>query len=349
MPTKAKRITPKINPKNAEVHYYLFDTYARKKDFVKAKEHSDKALEYGANKTIEDDVDGIKQQMTISEATARRVEGYRNQQYKLGYGAMNDTRYNDAIDFYSNAIILSPEWCKPYSNLGWVYQQKAKAEPENDEYLIKTKENYNKAIELCDDINAHTNLGILLQNEAAKDTTIAGKTSKYTEARSHYTIVIAANAKENKPNAQILLMNGYCCVQTDDFADAIVSLEKSAENIDQLDKTSTLNVWSLLGRAYDLEGQTEQSVECYQKVTKLDPTNFGYWYSLGFAARKINNLTLAIEAYSKSVELKPCNYDAWLGLGNAYLTVNTKESKRNATECFNEVELIKKGRKEGCP
>ncbi len=91
-----------------------------------------------------------------------------------------------------------------------------------------------------------------------------------------------------------------------------------------------------LGKAIikDRMGYTAESVALLRHATELDEGNTEYWYVLGEAYEKLDELKAAKECYEIVVSLEPENVEAWLDLSNLTRSLESHDKA---------IEIIKNG------
>lgn len=76
-----------------------------------------------------------------------------------------------------------------------------------------------------------------------------------------------------------------------------------------------------------------QTLDGYERATRLEPRNFEYWYLLGRHWQynlEDNDIAHAIQAYTAALALNPGSADVWLDLGAAYEDEGNVVAARNA-------------------
>ncbi len=223
----------------------------------------------------------------------------------FGAGVLtNESRREDAINFYRKAIELKPDYAFACNNLGTALYHQNKLE--------EAIEQYRKAIELKPDYAlAYNNLGIALKAQ-----------NKLEEAIEHFLKAI-----ELKPDYALAYNNlGIALKAQNKLEEAIVQYRKAIEL-----KPDYADAYNNLGNALKAQNKLEEAIEQYRKAIELKPDYALAYYNLGNTLKAQNKLEEAIVQYRKAIELKPDDANAWNSLGWNYLLLNHPEQ---AEECL---------------
>ena len=91
------------------------------------------------------------------------------------------------------------------------------------------------------------------------------------------------------------------------------------EAIDQKPEPLAEIAWRLLlGRAYLVSGQAEQSVPQFVRVTQLHPAEPTVYVYLGAAYNKLTHYKLAVEALTQALKLNRSSFETYFNLGVAH-------------------------------
>jgi tetratricopeptide (TPR) repeat protein/CHAT domain-containing protein len=199
--------------------------------------------------------------------------------------------YDRAIEDYNNAINLNPNDVRPWNNRGLAYSGKGE--------LDRAIEDFNKVIVLDEKYaNAWINRGSAYANKGEIDQAI----EDYTQA-----------IELDKSNASTWISRGITYYFKGEMDRAIEDYTKAIE----LDK-SNVSTWISRGIIYKNKGELDKAIEDYDKAIDLDPNYYEAWYCRGIAYADKGELDKAIEDYNKTIEINPNNYEVWYYRGIAY-------------------------------
>jgi tetratricopeptide (TPR) repeat protein len=252
----------------------------------------------------------------------RREAEEERQRQQVYYDKRN---YDQAIEDYSKAIELNPQYADAYSNRGNAYYDKR-----NYDQAI---EDYSKAIELNPQYAiAYYNRGNAYYNKRNYDQAIEDY-SKAIELNPQY-----ADAYSNRGNAYYDKRNYDQAIE--DYSKAIELNPQYAiayynrglayynkrnydQAIEDYSKAIELNpqyadAYSNRGNAYYNKRNYDQAIEDYSKAIELNPQYAIAYSNRGNAYYDKRNYDQAIKDYSKAIELNPQYADAYSNRGNAY-------------------------------
>ncbi len=132
-------------------------------------------------------------------------------------------------------------------------------------------------------------------------------------------VILLVVVKINWYRADIYLKKGEMLMQTKNYLEAAVALEKSRE----LNSYKGENYLSL-GIVYNNLGRYDEAVMAFKKAGK-NWINQGLYNDLGYAFLKMGSLEKAEEAYQKNIYMFPNIADAYLNLANVYVLQAEKD------------------------
>ena len=199
--------------------------------------------------------------------------------------------YTEAIDDYTKAIELDPDYEIAYNNRGFAFDNLAQ--------YGKAVEDYTKAIELKPDYaNAYNNRGYAYRKLGQCDRAV----EDYTKAIELDPDFVAAF--NNRGGAFIIL--GQYDKAVEDYTKAIEL------------KPDYANAYSNRGYAFRLLRQYDKAIEDFMKAIELDPAYPNPYRHRGNIYKIFGQYDDAIADYSKAIELKPDYADAYVDRGYAY-------------------------------
>ena len=248
------------------------------------------------------DIEGLKKQLAQAKGDTekKKVETritdeerlfQANEWYEKGNQYRLDKKYDKAIEAYTSAIALDPNYAYAYSNRGGAYYEQGQYD--------KAIEDCNKAIALDPkNANAYNNRGIVY----------AGK-GQYDRAIEDYNKAIAIN-----PNlTQAYNNRGITYAGKGQYDRAIEDFNKAIA----LDPN---DAYAYVGRgfAYAEKGQYDRAIEDYNRAITINPNYAEAYYNRGNAYADKGQPDRAIEDYNKAISLNPNDAAAYTVRGLAY-------------------------------
>ncbi len=321
-----------ISPKDFQAYLYLGIIYAKSKEFTRAIEHIEKAINYGAIK--------------------------RDAYEILGLIFNLKRNFTQAITFFKKSIEEAPEFLNTMRNLALVYKEQGNFEEstkwfkkileldQNNEDALDDlglicweRKKYSEAINYFDKIieinkenhHAWNNKGLVLQD-----------LQRYEDALGCYRE--ALNIKPDFLSALNNLGNTYCDIKEYDKAlrsiKEVVKLDpnsfdayntlgniycKMGDYKRGLDYTKMATkgkqphiAWHNMGLTYEELGKFDKALGCWKRVVDIEPSFYEGWHSIGSLLSKMEYHKAAIDHYIKAIETKTDYYQAWYGLGSSY-------------------------------
>ena len=225
-----------------------------------------------------------------------------NTEYNLGIiyqnrrdeanNSQEKTQHNQkAIEHFTNAIKLKPDFAETYKNRGVAYDFKG---------------DYDRAIE---DYNTMINLNL---NDAAAYNNRAntyGNKGEYDLAIEDYTQAIKLNPRL----AEAYNNRGTAYVQTGAIEPAIKDFDKAIEL-----NPGYANAYYNRGVVYGSQDDYERAISDHTQAIELNPDYAEAYCSRGSAYAKKGMFNCAINDFTKAIELNPNYAIAYCGRGIAY-------------------------------
>ena len=196
-----------------------------------------------------------------------------------------------AIEAYSRAIELNPNYTDAYNNRGVSYSDK-------EEYGLAIKD-FNTAIERC------PNNTVFYSNRGATYSDM----ENYDRAIEDYNKAI-----ELEPDFAVAYYNrGEAYSNKGDYDHALRDYNKAIElNPDYTE------AYSNRGIAYHIKDEVDRAIEDHNKAIELEPNFANTYINRGAAHRKKGDNDRAIVDYNKAIELDPNSAIAYYNRGVAY-------------------------------
>jgi tetratricopeptide (TPR) repeat protein len=199
-------------------------------------------------------------------------------------------RYNEALINYDKAISLQPSDANNYSNRGVALQELGRLE--------EALSSYDKAISLDpNSAEAFSNRGVALQ-----------ELGRLEEALSSYDIAI--KLKDNFSRAYA------------NRADVLQKLSRFNEALSDYDEAIRLEpnnaeVYFNCGNAFKELGRFKEALDCYQSAISFNPKWPEAYCNQGSALQALRQLDTALVSFNMAIDLKPDYAEAYSNRGNA--------------------------------
>ena len=236
-----------------------------------------------SRKTIYNDLHGyIKYQAIHQEA---------NKQFYFGLICQSQNNLEGAIQHYTKALELKPNFPQAYNNRGLAYDDKGDFGP-----AIK---DYTKAIkQKLDFAEAYNNRGSAYAHKGDLDRAI----QDYDKAL------------ELEPNfAETYNNRGNAYARKGDLDRAIQDYDKAIEL-----KRNLAEAYNNRGGAYARKGDLDRAIQDYDKALKRKPDYAEAYNNRGLAYASKGDLDRAIQDYDKALELEPNFAETYNNRGLAY-------------------------------
>ena len=207
------------------------------------------------------------------------------------YGVKN--QHNKAIEDYTRAIKLRPDYAEAYNNRGIDCSNKGEYD--------RAIEDYAKAIALrFDYAEAYFNRG---NAQAEKGDT--------NSALEDYSIALVL-----KPDYVDAYYNrGAVYLKTERFEEAITDYSKIIGL-----KPELAAAYTNRGIAYNRNGEVDKAIEDFHRAIQLKPEDYMAYSNRGVAYVDKGDFNLAMRDHNKAVELSPENANSYYNRGNAYVS-----------------------------
>ena len=196
----------------------------------------------------------------------------------LGVANLSSGRIEQAVDSFSQALRIKPDYVEAYGNLGVALKELGRTEEAIAAYrqALKIKPDY---------VEAYNNLGVLLKDWGHADEAIAayGEALKikpdYAEAHNN----LGALLKEMGRNEEAIAACQRALQLRPDFAEA----------------------HNNLGSAYEAMGRMDEAIAAYRRVLEIRPDYAEVHNNLGGAFAAIGQLEQSVAAFQRGLALKP--------------------------------------------
>jgi tetratricopeptide (TPR) repeat protein len=240
------------------------------------------------------------------------TEGVAQAAFNRGLAYDNNKEYDKAINDYSEAIRLKPDYADAYNSRGWVFFEKAEYDEAINNFTEAIRLNSNHAF-------AYLNRGSAYYSK-----------NEYDKAISDYTGAI--RLKPDFPDAYY--GRGLAYFKKNDYDKAIIDSNEAI----RLNPNYALAFFNR-GIAYGGKKEFDKAIRDYNEVIRLDPNNGFTYNNRGFAYYNKKEYGKAIGDYDKAIFLDPKNGTAYYNRGKAYIM---QGNLPKATEDFNKANELKK-------
>ena len=208
-----------------------------------------------------------------------------------GLTCQNRSQHDRAIEHYTEAIDLKPDYTEAYTNRGVAYAEKGDFD--------RSIEDHNTAIQLKPDfVEAYTNRGAAYSKQGDYDCAIAD----YDKAI------------ELKPDFEAYYNRGIAYIKKGNFDRAIVGDAKSIEP-----KRDLVEAYNNRGKANSEEGEIDRAIEDFAKVIDLESDFVNAYNNRGMAYCRKGDFDRAIEDFDKAIQLQPGFAIVYNNRGEAWL------------------------------
>ena len=230
-----------------------------------------------------------------------------------------------AIEVYSRAIKLNPNYADAYYGRGYAYESK-----DNFDRAI---ENYTKAIDLKSDFDIfYINRGVAYGKKGDYDRAVEDFTKaiqlKPDDAEAYYNRGTVYGMKSNhnlaikdftkaiklKPDYAIAYDNrGNAYLHKSDYDRAIIDFTKAIDL-----KPDHANAYYNRGVAHNNKGDSEGAIADFAKVIDLNPNFAIAYYNRGVAYERKGDVESAIADFTKAMEMNPNLIETYYNRGVTY-------------------------------
>lgn len=208
----------------------------------------------------------------------------------LGNTLLSESKIDEAILYYNEALKLAPDLSEAHINLGNALVKKG----EINHAII----HYNKALEYKTDcFEAHYGLATALVKQGENN-----------EAVEHYTVSL--QLKPDQPEVHYNLAN--VLMEEGKLNEAVVHYNEALKL-----RPDYLEAHSNLAKALAKQGKLVEAIQHWQQLVQLNPQEWVLHSNLGTAYRRLGKLDKAIMHWEQALRLKPdhvnvINKLAWL-------------------------------------
>lgn len=254
-----------------------------------------------------------------------------------GYAARKKENYNQAVELYSKALELKPDYFKALFNRGFAYDKLG-------EYDMAIKD-YQRAISVePQNAYAYYNIAISLDKKGDYRSTIENFTKAisilpnkhdfYLNRALTYRKIKDFDAAINDYTDAINLDNrsykgyynrGLCYEKKEDYPNALKDFSKTLEfEEENLNKSnaqnlnSYLNILLHLGNINEKMKENEEAINYFEKILSFDSNFAAAYHGIGLVLDKNSKFQEAIKYFDKAINLEPGNSIYWHNRGCSY-------------------------------
>ena len=255
----------------------------------------------GIRKVVKKIVDSRVKSTPDQQDRKEQLAGLGQHLLSMGNFRMMLGQVETAVETYSYAIKLQPNFSEAYNNRGIAYEDKGK--------LDQAIQDYNKAIELKPDLaEAYNNRGIAYRVKGDFDHAIQDF-NKAIDLKPDY-----AEAYNNRGNAYR---------DKGEFDHAIQDFDKAIEL-----KPDFAEAYNNRGNAYRDKGEFDHAIQDYNKAIELKPDFAEAYINRGNAYSDKSEFDQAIQDFNKAIDLKPDFAEAYFNRGIVGLILGEWEKAR---------------------
>jgi tetratricopeptide (TPR) repeat protein len=218
--------------------------------------------------------------------------------FERGLACATKQNYACAIENYSKAVEIKPDYAEAYKHRAAIYYQ-------NGDFQ-KAIPDYNRAIEFNrNDAAAFYGRGVAFANSG-----------DYERAIEDYSTAIELNPQD----AKYVFSRGLAFFNQKEYEKAIAEYDKAIEI-----NPSYAEAYNNRGNAFDEQGKNNQAIEDYTKAIELNE-NFALAYSnRGTSQARKGNYNRAVEDLNRALEINPNLAAAYFNRANIYYLKNDVE------------------------
>jgi tetratricopeptide (TPR) repeat protein len=293
-PSPGKTPKPTPTPNNAASKAKASDVFANSGDIYLDRGDVEKAVSYYRQALSLNPANDLAK-LGLSDALTQRADGIVE---KDGAGS--------AVPIYTEAISFDKNNAAAYAGLGSAYEELEDSD--------KTFENYDKALSLNPNLTElFAPLGVSYYQKG-----------NFEKADELLTKAVAIHSEDDQ--TQLLL--GMIRYKQGKNPESIAAFERSIKIKDSAE------AHYYLGEVYDRMNRDKDSIEEYNKATKLNPKYAEAWFDLGVAQYNRARYPEAINAFEQAILLRNTNYEAHENLADVYRqlaadTTNFEVKKQN--------------------
>ncbi len=289
-------------------------------------------------------IDSLNEELLKNTEKEQTPEAF----FRKGNAYKRLEKYEDAIDAYTKAIELNPEYSNAYNNRGLAHKKRGKFTEAITDYskaiLIDPKyataynnrgvayrilkkyaeaiADYEKAIELNPKYDiAYSNLGVAYNDLEEYDTAIA---------------YCNKSLELNPASAAAYSNRGYAYNGIKEYGKAIVDYTKSIE-LNSENAVTHIN----RGYVYIKLAEYDKAIADCTNAINLDPTAPGAYKIMGEALFMQNNFPKALSSLNKAIELNPNYTEAYEMRAKVYRAMNkTEKAEKDEETARSKTELL---------
>jgi superkiller protein 3 len=298
-----------LRPADADIFYYLGDSYSAKKQYKEAIVKYEKAMQIAPQQATEEHYFNVGYAYEVTQDNSNAFQYYQKALGKksdnpetlthLGDVSSKLNDWKNAIDAYERAFSLNPKIDDPevFFNWGLAYVN-------SSSQYDKAAPKFEKAVELkIDNISeAYFQLGRAYKS-----------TGRFREAVDNYQKQLEKKADDDHA---FWAYSDLGEIYSSNLPNKEAALEASKGAVRV--KSRNHEAWVNLGVAWNNLGKNQEAAESYNQAVLLEPNNAEYRLRLGNSYWRLQRYSEAIETLNKAVELNPKLGEAYYYRGLAY-------------------------------
>jgi len=290
------QIKAKVNPDKIEEMAKRVKEKSVVEDYKKIQEAYDKSQR--EIEELKKQLAGAKGEKEKKQVEAKITDKERlfeaNQWFEKGYDYDINKEYDNAIEAYTKAIQLDPNYAEAHYNRGLSYSSKGQYD--------KAVEDYSRAIIINPNYtDAYYRRGRTYYSKVQYDKAIDDFNKVISiDPNYHDPMYIGIYLNRyNQGNSAIYYWCGMAYYHEGQYDQAINNFDK-AISIGSTDAV----LYNTRGMMYDLKGLHDKAIEDYSKSITLDPKHAdAYYYNRGNASLKLGNIKKAISDFQKACDM----------------------------------------------
>ncbi len=226
-------------------------------------------------------------------ATANSDIGSAKKVFTKGIANTENKNYEQAVENFTKAIELNPNFASAYSNRCLVYLQWGKYEQAIADCTEAIKIN-------PENIEANLNLGLAYY-----------EIGNYQQAIAEYTQVL----NHNHNDFRALYNRGLANFELKNYQEAIGDYNLILANIQQDANFNQADIYNERGLAYLMSKNMHKAKSDFSYAIYMDAGNSRAYYNRGCVCSKMGNIEAAMADFSKTLKLNPHEAQAYLNRG----------------------------------
>ncbi len=242
--------------------------------------------------------------------------------YRQGETLLELKRYKDALNVYSRAVELKPQYAEAYKGQGNAFLELKRYEDALEAYdkAIQIQPNYLEAwngrgktldyLQRYEEAIASFDAVLKIQPNSLQAWNERGnvqiKLQEYSEAIASFD-----KAVKLQPNDSLAwYRRGIALHNLRRYQEALASYDKAVEY-----KPDSSETWYQRGNTLINLQKYKEAVESYDKAVQFQPNFQTAWYSRGSALNNLRDFKESVTSFERAVKLNPSDYEAWYGRG----------------------------------